>query len=85
MALVKFTTTEDLDRELESIKMTQPNCNTNAAAAKLAIENYLSLEEELNELKKRLHQSDELLRKIHTYHREISLSQHKLDNAISQI
>jgi len=85
MALVKFNTTEELDRELESIKMTQPNCNTNSSAAKHAIENYLSLEEELREVKQRLQQSDDLLRKIHTHYRNISLSKQMLENAISEI
>lgn len=85
MALVKFETNDSLDMELKSIQMARPNCNTNAAAAKHAIENYLSVEEELNEVKKKLEQSDELLRKIHTHYRQISLSKQMLEHAINQI
>lgn len=51
MALVKFTTTSDIDLELEAIKLSRPDCNTNAAAAKYAIENYLGQCEAYNELK----------------------------------
>jgi len=65
MSLVKFNTDKDLDLELEAIKAIRPDCNTNAAAAKYAILNYLfecehkrelqsqmvDLIEELNELR----------------------------------
>lgn len=51
MSLVKFNTTSDLDLELEAIKGSRPDCNTNAAAAKYAIENYLAQCESYNELK----------------------------------
>ena len=50
MALVKFNTNENMDMELEAIKLSRPNCNTNAAAAKYAVENYLSTSEQLREL-----------------------------------
>ncbi len=50
MALVKFETNSELDMELKSIQLSRPDCNTNAAAAKHAINNYLSTCEELREL-----------------------------------
>lgn len=50
MSLVKFNTTNEIDLELEAIKASRPDCNTNSAAAKYAIKNYLSTCEELREL-----------------------------------
>lgn len=50
MALVKFETNSELDMELKLIQLSRPDCNTNAAAAKHAINNYLSICEELSEL-----------------------------------
>lgn len=65
MSLVKFNTTPELDLELESIRLSRPDCNTNAAAAKYAIENYLGECESYNELKSLyddLHQEHEALK-----------------------
>lgn len=50
MSLVKFNTTTELNLELDSIKLSR-GCNTNAAAAKYAIKNYLPQCESYNELK----------------------------------
>ncbi len=54
MALVKFNTTSDLDLELEAIKGSRPDCNTNAAAAKYAINHYLAECEEKREVQNSL-------------------------------
>jgi type IV secretory pathway component VirB8 len=54
MALVKFETNETLDKELAAIRLSRPNCNTNAACAKYAIENYISECEEHSETQARL-------------------------------
>ena len=61
MSLVKFNTTSEIDLELQAIKLSRPDCNTNAAAAKYAIENYLSECEQKRELQKQLvHAIEEL-------------------------
>lgn len=54
MSLVKFNTTSELDLELEAIKGSRPDCNTNAAAAKYAIKHYLAECEEKREVQKSL-------------------------------
>jgi hypothetical protein len=54
MSLVKFNTTTDLNLELDSIKRSRPDCNTNAAAAKHAIKHYLSECEQKREVQKSL-------------------------------
>lgn len=68
MSLVKFNTTSEIDLELESIKLSRPDCNTNAAAAKYAIENYLPQCESYNELKSLydalLQEHDQLIRQL---------------------
>lgn len=52
--LVKFITNEDLDLCLKSLQLSHPDCNTNAAAAKLALLNYQSECDHHRETKKEL-------------------------------
>jgi len=64
MSLVKFNTDADLDLELQSIKLSRPDCNTNAAAAKYAIMHYLSECEEKREIQKSLLKTIEELQEL---------------------
>lgn len=54
MALVKFETDELLDYELESLKLSNAKLNTNSAAAKYAILNYLPELEAHHEARKEI-------------------------------
>lgn len=51
MALVKFHTNEEQDQIIEMLRRSRPDCNTNAASVKYALEDYFPMCDSYQELK----------------------------------
>lgn len=74
MTVIKLMDSEDLDLELEAIKLSRPNCSTDAEAVQYAVLNYMAECEAHNETRKLLKLALNELEKINNgSNTEISL------------